>query len=93
MFLKYAKPTDAVKTNSDGTVASQAISEHDSIRLPNNVEPRRMSEHMRMDLERQLGLDASSLDQLSQASNRERRTTLPDLTASSPGFFTKRKQI
>jgi len=39
---------------------------------------RRMSEHVRMHLERQLGLDPCTLDQLLQASNRERRTTLAD---------------
>jgi hypothetical protein len=42
-FLKYAQPGESVKTNSDGTVASQAISEHDAIQLPGNVDSRSLT--------------------------------------------------
>jgi hypothetical protein len=40
---RYAKEDEVSKTNADGTRASQAVSEHDSIRLPNNVDSKSLT--------------------------------------------------
>jgi hypothetical protein len=42
-FLKYAKPGDVAKTNADGSRADVALSPHDKIRLPGNIDSRTLT--------------------------------------------------